>query len=70
MIALAFICTVLANILFYWLIQKTSAIFGSAIAYAIPCMALVWGSVDGEIITLFHLLGFGFIVAAVYNLRK
>ncbi|HUR30028.1 MAG TPA: DMT family transporter, partial [Saprospiraceae bacterium] len=50
LIILSLVCTVFANILFYWIIQRTSAIFGSAIAYAIPCMALVWGSVDGEII--------------------
>lgn len=67
---LALICTVLANILFYWLIQRTTAVFGSAIAYAIPCMALVWGSLDGEIITIYQLTGFGFIIAAVYALRR
>jgi len=70
LIALALICTVFANILFYWLIQKTSAIFGSAIAYAIPCMALVWGLVDGEHINLWQFAGFGFIIAAIYNLRR
>ncbi len=70
LILLAFACTVFANILFYSLIQRTSAIFGSAIAYAIPCMALVWGSVDGEHITWFQFAGFGFIVAAVYALRR
>lgn len=67
--ALALICTVFANILFYWLIQRTTAVFGSAIAYAIPCMALVWGSLDGELITWFQLAGFVFIIAAVYSLR-
>lgn len=70
MLALALICTVFANILFYWLIQRTSAVFGSAIAYAIPCMALVWGSLDGESITWFQIAGFGFIIAAVYSLRR
>lgn len=70
LIALALVCTVLANILFYWLIQRTTAIFGSAIAYAIPCMALVWGSVDGEIISWYQFTGFAFIIAAVYTLRK
>lgn len=67
---LALVCTVFSNILFYWLIQRTTAIFGSAIAYAIPCMALVWGSLDGEIISWFQLAGFGFIIAAVYSLRR
>ena len=70
LIILALVCTVFANIIFYWLIQKTTVIFSSAIAYAIPCMALVWGSVDGEIISWYQLAGFGFIVAAVYTLRK
>jgi drug/metabolite transporter (DMT)-like permease len=70
LILLALVCTVLANILFYWLIQRTSAVFGSAIAYAIPCMALVWGSLDGEHITLYQVSGFGFIIAAVYALRR
>ena len=70
LLALSLICTVFANILFYWLIQRTSAIFGSAIAYAIPCMALVWGTLDGEIITWYHLTGFAFIIAAVYTLRR
>jgi len=70
LLALALVCTVFANIIFYWLIQKTSAIFGSAIAYAIPCMAIVWGAVDGEAINLYQLAGFAFIIAAVYNLRR
>jgi drug/metabolite transporter (DMT)-like permease len=70
LVLLALICTVFANILFYWLIQRTTAVFGSAIAYAIPCMALVWGSLDGEHITLYQLSGFGFIIAAVYALRR
>ena len=70
LVTLALVCTVFANILFYWLIQRTTAIFGSAIAYAIPCMALVWGGLDGEQITWFHLTGFVFIIAAVYSLRR
>ena len=70
LIALSLLCTVFANILFYWLLQRTSAIFGSAIAYAIPCMALVWGGVDGEHITWYQLAGFGFIIGAIYTLRR
>jgi drug/metabolite transporter (DMT)-like permease len=70
LILLALACTVFANILFYWLLQRTTAIFGSAIAYAIPCMALVWGMVDGERITLYQFGGFALIVGAVYALRR
>jgi drug/metabolite transporter (DMT)-like permease len=36
LIGLALVCTVFANLLFYWLLQRTTAVFGSAIAYAIP----------------------------------
>ena len=70
LIVLALVCTVFANILFNWLIQRTNAVFSSAIAYAIPCMALVWGTLDGEIITIYHLAGFAFIITAVYTLRR
>jgi drug/metabolite transporter (DMT)-like permease len=70
LLVLALVCTVFANVLFYWLIQQTSVVFGSAIAYAIPCMALVWGSLDGERITATHLLGFAMIIGAVYTLRR
>ena len=70
LLVLALVCTVFANIVFYWLIQRTNAIFGSAIAYAIPCMALVWGGLDGEVITWYQLGGFAFIISAIYTLRK
>ncbi|HJW28157.1 MAG TPA: DMT family transporter, partial [Saprospiraceae bacterium] len=70
LITLALVCTVFANILFNWLIQKTNAVFSSSIAYAIPCMALVWGGLDGEVITWYQLVGFALIISAVYTLRR
>lgn len=70
LITLALVCTVFANVLFNWLIHRTNAVFSSAIAYAIPCMALVWGGLDGEVITWFQVVGFALIITAVYTLRK
>lgn len=70
LIVLAIFCTVLANILFIWLLQRTTAVFGSSIAYAIPCMALIWGGLDGELISWFQIAGFVFIITAVYALRR
>ena len=70
LITLALVCTVFANVLFNWLIHRTNAVYSSAIAYAIPCMALVWGGLDGEVITWFQVLGFALIISAVYTLRK
>ena len=70
LMVLALFCTVIANILFIWLLQRTTAVFGSSIAYAIPCMALVWGGLDGEVISWFQIAGFVFIITAVYALRR
>ena len=67
---LALVCTVLANVMFIWLLQRTTAVFGSSIAYAIPCMALVWGGLDGELISGYQLAGFVIIIGAVYTLRR
>ena len=70
LITLALVCTVFANVLFNWLIQRTNAVFSSAIAYAIPCMAIIWGGLDGELITWYQLVGFALIISAVYTLRR
>jgi drug/metabolite transporter (DMT)-like permease len=70
LLVLALVCTVMANILFFWLLQRTTAVFGSSIAYAIPCMALLWGGLDGELISWYQIGGFVFIIAAVYALRR
>jgi len=70
LVTLAIVCTVFANILFNWLIQRTNAVFSSAIAYAIPCMALVWGGLDGEVISWYQIIGLGLIGSAIYTLRR
>lgn len=70
LIVLALVGTALANILFYRLIQKTSAVFASSVAYLIPVTALGWGLLDGEVLGLVHVLGMGLILVGVYLLRK
>jgi drug/metabolite transporter (DMT)-like permease len=62
--------TALANILFFRLIQNTSAVFGSSVAYLIPVTALGWGILDGEILGLIHVLGMGLILMGVWLLRR
>ena len=66
---LSIVCTFFANILFYRLVQRTSALFSSTVSYLIPIVALGWGAVDGEIIGIFHILGFLFILSGVYLTR-
>ena len=58
--------TVLASLIFYKLIQMTSAVFASTVAYLIPIVALLLGTFDGEMITIYHLLGMGLILIGVY----
>ncbi len=62
--------TVIASILFYRLVQMTDAVFASTVSYLIPIIALLWGIVDGELITIYHLLGMGLILFGVYISRK
>ncbi|MBK8348500.1 MAG: EamA family transporter [Saprospiraceae bacterium] len=40
---LSLLGTVMASILFYNLVQKTSAVFGSTVTYLMPVVALMWG---------------------------
>ena len=67
---LSLLGTVTASILFYGLVQRTSAVFGSTVAYLMPVMALVWGFVDGEAILYYHLIGLALILAGVYLIKK
>lgn len=69
-ILLAMGSTVMASILFFQLVKKTNAIFASLVAYLIPIVALLWGAVDGELITVFHVIGMGLILIGVYITKR
>ncbi len=62
--------TVIASILFFRLVQKTSAVFSSTVAYLMPVVALGWGVLDGEPLTVFHFTGIALIMAGVYLSRR
>lgn len=66
---LSIACTFFANILFFQLVQRTSALFSSTVSYLIPIVAMVWGAFDGEVIGLYHILGFVLILSGVYLTR-
>lgn len=63
---LAAIGTAGALVIFNNLIKQTSAIFASSVTYVIPVFAVLWGWVDGESLTLMHLLFAFVIVSGVY----
>lgn len=70
--ALAFLGTALANILFNKLIKLSSPVFAASVTYLIPLVAVLWGFLDGENISIFQLLGGLIILFGVWlvNRRK
>lgn len=66
---LGLIGTATAMILFYKLIQQTSAIFASVVTYLMPVVAVIWGIIDGEKLTIIHALGGILILAGVYLIQ-
>jgi drug/metabolite transporter (DMT)-like permease len=69
-ITLSLMCTLLANLLFYDLIQKTNAVFSSTVTFLIPMVAAMWGIWDGESLNIFHLISMVCILAALFILRR
>ncbi len=63
---LSLVGTFAANILFYKLVQITTPLFSSMVSYLIPIVAIGWGVVDGELITIYHFIGFVLILCGVY----
>lgn len=66
---LALMSTFLALIIFYKLVQDTSAVFGSSVAYIIPIVALLWGFFDGEYIGWMHVISMIVILIGVFMIR-
>ncbi len=67
---LAIICTGIAKIIFNRLIQISSPIFSSSVTYLIPIVAITWGILDGEKITLYQVLSGFIILLGVYLVNK
>jgi drug/metabolite transporter (DMT)-like permease len=66
---LALFGTAIAMILFYKLIQMTSAIFASVVTYLMPVIAVLWGILDGEKLTWIHAAGGILILLGVYLIQ-
>jgi len=62
--------TVGGSILYFWLLQRTSAIFATSVTYLLPVAALALGALDGEAIVFTDIAGTGVILAGVYLARK
>lgn len=59
-----------AVVLFNYVLQLTSPLFGSSVTYLIPIVATVAGFLDGEVISFWHYFGMGVILIGVYLINK
>jgi drug/metabolite transporter (DMT)-like permease len=62
--------TLIAWILFYRLVQRTDALFGASVTYLIPIVAITWGLMDGEFLSVIQLGGMLLILIGVYFTTK
>ncbi len=69
-VLLAVFGTALANVFFFAMTQRTTALFASTVTYMIPIVASFWGVLDGEIISWNHLLGLAFSLLGVYIVSR
>lgn len=62
--------TALAMLLYYKLIQITSAVFASTVTYLIPLVSIFWGLMEGEPFTLWHAAGGLLILTGIYMVQE
>jgi drug/metabolite transporter (DMT)-like permease len=58
--------TAIASILFYMLLKRAGPLFSSLVTYAIPFVALFWGVLAGEVVTIWEVIGLMVILVGVY----
>jgi drug/metabolite transporter (DMT)-like permease len=69
-VLLGIVGSAIATAVFYLLIQKAGSIFASLVTYAIPIVALFWGILANEVITVLQLLCLVVILCGVYIANK
>ncbi|RYG00949.1 MAG: DMT family transporter [Chitinophagaceae bacterium] len=65
-IMLGIVGSSIATVLFYMLVQRASGLFASLVTYGIPFVAIFWGIIYGETITLVAIACLLLILAGVY----
>lgn len=60
----------LASIVFNRVVQLASGLFASSVTYLIPIVALFWGLIDHEQVTLQHYAGMAVILSGVYLVNR
>lgn len=67
---LSAVSTVVGSIVYFWLLQRTSALFATSVTYLAPIMALFIGMLDGEGLAWTDIVGAAIILSGVYLARK
>ena len=67
---LAVLGTGIAKVLFNKLIQVSSPIFSTSVTYLIPIVAVVWGIIDGEQLSIVQLIAGAVILFGVYLVNR
>ena len=67
---LAVLGTGIAKVLFNKIVQMTSPIFASSVTYLIPLVAVFWGAVDGESLSVVQAIAGVIILLGVYLVNK
>ena len=69
-VILAVVGTSLSLVMFNRLIQQTNTVFATSVTYLIPIVALFWGFLANETISSNQMIGLGFILIAIWLIRK
>ncbi len=67
---LAVVGTSLAVLMFNRLIQEGGALFASMVTYIVPVVAIGWGVLDGESVSVWSVIGVLVILGGVYLVNK
>lgn len=62
--------TAIASGVFYVLIKRTSSVFAASVTNVMPIVAILWGILSGENITLLQIFYFSIIMTGVYITSK
>lgn len=67
---LGIVGTGIANVSFFKLIQTSSTVFASSVTYLIPIVALGWGFLDNEFMSVFQIVGAFVVLVGIYLTNK
>jgi drug/metabolite transporter (DMT)-like permease len=65
-IVLGVVASAIATVLFYMLVKKAGGLFASLVTYGVPFIAIAWGFIYGENITVLQIGCLGIILGGVY----